>query len=203
MKKATAQELYSKLVKAYNLVGQTDAILFTRKDLSVHLNMKETVGNLTKWVRTWTKENEIAFLHNTHTQTAPDVYRDVKHKTKGLLALKSFDDNRGRGFDLANGESYPKPMLDTSYRLDAGYLILGYPMDGSEIATVHVWRKKIGKISGGSGRYPLKRQEKKRVIDYCAYRCFQPDMLLCRLPKMGAKKINKLASSFRKWGTFV
>lgn len=42
----TADQLYEKLVKEYNIIGETGSIKFTVKDLSILIKTKDTVGNL-------------------------------------------------------------------------------------------------------------------------------------------------------------
>lgn len=163
--KVTAQQLISKLVKDYQLIGQSGFIQFTLKDITVKIETKDTVGNLIQeWLKTWMLKEKIDFEENTNTQTFPDIFLDAKDKTKGLLEIKTFDFDRGPGFDLANFDSYCNSLLEDSYRLDSDYLILAYQMNGSNITIKDVWLKKIWEISGGSGTYPIKVQEKKKVI---------------------------------------
>ena len=95
------------------------------------------------------KEN-IDFEENTNSQSFPDFYLDIENKRRGLLEVKSFDWDRGPGFDLANFDSYCNSLLENSYRIDSDYLIFAYQMEGSEITIKNVWLKKI--------------QEKKQVI---------------------------------------
>jgi len=165
MIKYTAKQLYNNLVSEYGIIGQKGRIIFTLKGLSVKINTRDTVGNLIQeWLREWMELQEIEFEINPNTQRFPDVYLNLNDKKKGLLEIKAFDYNRGAGFDLANFESYSKSLLEDSYRLDSDYLILGYTMEDGEITIANVWLKKIWELSGGSGTYPLKVQEKKKVI---------------------------------------
>jgi len=183
MLKITSQQLYDKLVTEYSLVGQTGRILFTLKDLSVKIKTKDTVGNLIQeWLREWMEQQLIEFEVNPNTQKFPDIYLNLRDRKSGLLEIKAFDFNRGAGFDLANFESYSNSLLEESYRLDSDYLILGYTMNDTEITIVNVWIKKIWELSGGSSTYPLKVQEKKKVIynirpinwysDKAKFKCF-------------------------------
>ena len=163
--KVTAKQLYSKLVNDYDLVGKTGEINFTLKDLTIAIESRDTVGNLIQdWVVQWMKREKISFEVNPSSQTFPDIFLDVKNRKKGLLEIKTFDFERGAGFDLANFESYCNSLLTNAYRLDSDYLILGYKMEGSKITIENVWLKKIWEIAGGSGTYPIKVQEKKQVI---------------------------------------
>lgn len=163
--KVTAQELYKRLVKDYDIIGKTGIINFTLKDLTIAIESKDTVGNLIQdWLVQWIKTEKISFLQNPSSQTFPDIYLDVDDKTKGLLEVKTFDWGRGAGFDLANFESYCASLLTNAYRLDSDYLIVAYKMNGAEITIENVWLKKIWELSGGSGTYPIKVQEKKQII---------------------------------------
>ena len=140
-------------------------IQFTLKDLTIKIETKDTIGNLIQeWLKEWMKKENIEFEENTNSQTFPDIFLNVKDKTKGLLEIKTFDFNRGPGFDLANFDSYCTSLLENSHRLDSDYLILAYQMNGSEITIKDIWLKKIWELSGASSTYPIKVQEKKKVI---------------------------------------
>lgn len=163
--KVSAEQLYKKLVADYKLVGQKGKITFKLKDIAVEIETKDTVGNLIQeWLKEWMKSEKIEFEENTNSQTFPDICLDIIDKKKGLLEIKTFDFDRGPGFDLANFDAYCNSLLTNAYRIDSDYLILTYQMNGSEITIKDVWLKKIWEIAGGSSTYPLKVQEKKNVI---------------------------------------
>lgn len=163
--KVSAEQLYKKLVNDYKLVGQTGRITFTLKDITVKIETKDTVGNLIQeWLKEWMKSEKIDFEENPQSQTFPDIFLDTTDYKKGLLEIKTFDFDRGPGFDLANFDSYSNSLLTNAYRIDSDYLILAYQMTGSEITIKNVWLKKIWELAGGSSTYPLKVQEKKKVI---------------------------------------
>jgi NgoBV restriction endonuclease len=165
MKSITAQELFDKILIESELVGKTGKILFSLNDFSVQINSKDSVGNLIQeWLSQWIYSNEIIFEHNSNSQKFPDIYLNTVDKTKGLLEIKVFDFDRGPGFDLANFDSYCNSLLTHAYRLDSDYLIFAYQMNGPDITIKNVWLKKIWEISGGSGGYPIKVQEKKKII---------------------------------------
>jgi type II restriction enzyme len=106
----------------------------------------------------------IKFEENSNSQTFPDFHLDIHNKKRGLLEVKTFDWDRGPGFDLANFDSYCNSLLTSAYRLDSDYLIFSYQMNGSELTIKNVWIRKIWELACGSGTYPLKVQEKKNVI---------------------------------------
>lgn len=163
--KVTASELYQKLVNDYGIIGETGSIKFTVKDLSILVKTKDSVGNLLQeWLKAWFQENSIDFEENTNSQTFPDFLLDKDNHTNGLLEVKSFDFDRGPGFDLANFDSYCNSLLTHAYRLDSDYLILSYQMTDGQISIKNVWVKKIWELACPSGTYPLKVQEKKNVI---------------------------------------
>jgi type II restriction enzyme len=163
--KVTAAELYQKLVNDYGIIGETGSIKFTVKDLSILVKTKDSVGNLLQeWLKAWFQENSIDFEENTNSQTFPDFLLDKDDHSKGLLEVKSFDFDRGPGFDLANFDSYCNSLLTHAYRLDSDYLILSYQMIDGQISIKNVWVKKIWELACPSGTYPLKVQEKKNVI---------------------------------------
>jgi type II restriction enzyme len=110
------------------------------------------------------KKENVEFEENTNSQTFPDFHLDTENKKKGLLEVKTFDWDRGPGFDLANFDSYCNSLLENAYRIDSDYLIFAYQMEGSQITIKNVWLKKIWELSCPSGTYPIKVQEKKQVI---------------------------------------
>lgn len=163
--KVSAEQLFQKLTQKYGLVGQTGAITFTLKDFSIEIESKDSVGNLVQeWLASWMEKQGIEFEKNPSSQTFPDIFLDVENKKQGLLEVKTFDFDRGPGFDLANFESYSNSLLTSSYRLDSDYLIIAYRMKGPIITIENVWLKKIWELTGASSTYPLKVQEKKKII---------------------------------------
>jgi len=163
--KLTAKKLYKKLVEDYKIVGETGSIKFTVKDLTILIKTKDTVGNLLQeWLKAWFQQSNIDFKENTNSQTFPDFLLDADNHKKGLLEVKSFDFDRGPGFDLANFDSYCNSLLDSSYRIDSDYLILAYQMKNGVISIKDVWLKKIWELACPSSTYPLKVQEKKSII---------------------------------------
>lgn len=164
--KFTAEELYDKLVNDYEIIGKTGGINFTLKDISVSIKTKDSVGNLLQeWLKSWFVEMDIDFEENKNSQTFPDFLLDLDDPKKGLLEVKSFDRDRGPGFDLANFDSYCNSLLDKAYRLDSSYLIFAYKMNKDGVLSIdNVWLKKIWELACPSGTYPIKVQEKKKII---------------------------------------
>ena len=163
--KLTGQELYSKLVDDYKIIGESGVINFSLKDLTISIETKDTVGNLLQeWLKAWMMKEKVEFEENTNSQIFPDFYLDKHNQKLGLLEVKSFDWDRGPGFDLANFDSYCNSLTVNSYRLDSDYLIFAYQMKGSVITIKNVYLKKIWELACPSGTYPLKVQEKKSII---------------------------------------
>lgn len=163
--KLTAQGLFDKLTNEYKLIGETGLINFKLKDLTIAIETKDSIGNLLQeWLKAWMKKYEVDFEENTNTQKFPDFFLNKENPKKDLLEVKTFDLDRGPGFDLANFDSYCTSLLSDAYRIDSDYLILAYQMNGSELSIKDIWLKKIWEISGPSGTYPIKVQEKKNVI---------------------------------------
>jgi len=163
--KLTGQQLYNKLVNEYKIIGEKGIINFTLKDLTISIETKDTIGNLLQeWLKAWMTREKIEFEENTNSQTFPDFLLDKNDHKKGLLEVKSFDWDRGPGFDLANFDSYCNSLLDNAYRIDSDYLILAYQMKGSELSIKDIWLKKIWELACPSSTYPIKVQEKKQVI---------------------------------------
>jgi type II restriction enzyme len=163
--KLTGEKLYSKLVIDYKIIGEKGVINFSLKDLTISIETKDTVGNLLQeWLKAWMMKEKIEFEENTNSQIFPDFYLDTHNQKQGLLEVKSFDWDRGPGFDLANFDSYCNSLLVNAYRLDSDYLIFAYQMERSVITIKDVWLKKIWELACPSGTYPIKVQEKKNVI---------------------------------------
>jgi NgoBV restriction endonuclease len=163
--KLNGQQLYDKLVNEYKIIGEKGVINFSLKDLTIAIETKDTVGNLLQeWLKAWLREEKVEFEENTNSQTFPDFHLDKQNPKLGLLEVKSFDWNRGPGFDLANFDSYCTSLLTHAYRIDSDYLIFAYQMEGSVITIKDVWIKKIWELACPSGTYPIKVQEKKSVI---------------------------------------
>ncbi len=163
--KITAEKLHSKLTKEYGIVGEKGSITFTVKDLSITIKTKDTVGNLLQeWLKAWMQVNNIEFEENTNSQSFPDFRLDINNYKKELLEVKSFDIDRGPGFDLANFDSYCNSLIDHAYRIDSDYLIIAYQMKNGIIVIRNVWLKKIWELACPSSTYPIKVQEKKNVI---------------------------------------
>ncbi len=163
--KLTAKQLFDKLVNDYKIIGETGVINFTLKDLTISVETKDTIGNLLQeWLKAWMTRENIEFEENTNSQTFPDFLLDMQNHKIGLLEVKSFDWDRGPGFDLANFDSYCNSLLENAYRIDSHYLILAYQMHGSRLSIKNIWLKKIWELSCPSGTYPIKVQEKKQVI---------------------------------------
>lgn len=163
--KLTAKQLFDKLVNEYKIIGETGVINFTLKDLTILVETKDTVGNLLQeWLKAWMTRENIEFEENTNSQTFPDFLLDKQNHKKGLLEVKSFDWDRGPGFDLANFDSYCNSLLENAYRIDSDYLILAYQIQGCILLIKNIWLKKIWELSCPSGTYPIKVQEKKQVI---------------------------------------
>jgi NgoBV restriction endonuclease len=59
-----------------------------------------------EWLQNWMRVQGVEFEKNPSSQTFPDIFLDTEDHTKGLLEIKTFDIDRGLGFDLANFDSY-------------------------------------------------------------------------------------------------
>lgn len=166
MERLSAQALYERLVTGEGIIGKRGKIEFTLNDVSVKIVAKDSVGNLIQeWLKSWLLSNDIEHQENPNRQAFPDFFLNLENKEEGLLEVKTFDWDRGPGFDIANFDAYSNSLLEHAYRLDSDYLVLAYQMNGDgDIEIKNVWIKKIWEIAGGSGSYPLKVQEKKQII---------------------------------------
>jgi len=161
----SAQSLFDRITKDYQIIGKKGNIKFTLSDITVSIKTKDSVGNLLQeWFKAWLQKSDIDFEENSNTQKFPDFYLNPKNKKTDLLEIKTFDADNGPGFDLANFDSYCKSIESEAFRLDSDYLVFAYQMDKSSISIKNVWLKKIWELSCPSGTFPVKVQEKKNII---------------------------------------
>lgn len=159
-----SNDVFNKL-KADNIIGASGFIEFSLGKHKVKIDSRDSVGNLIQvWFENWLLHHFPKATKNNSSQKFPDFFLNPKNKTQDLLEVKSFDIDNGPGFDVANFDSYCNSLTTEAFRLDSNYLIFAYRMTGSNIEIVDVWLKKVWEITGGSGTYPLKVQEKKGVI---------------------------------------
>lgn len=165
MNTVNASQLYHKLVNEYKIIGEKGSIHFSLKDLTIAVQTKDTVGNLIQeWIKAWMINENLSFEENINSQLFPDFYLNIENKKTDLLEIKSFDWDRGPGFDLANFDSYCTSLLTHAYRIDSDYLIVAYQMNEGVITIKNIWLKKIWELACPSSTYPIKVQEKKNII---------------------------------------
>jgi hypothetical protein len=158
-------QLVRQALENFGIVGSHGVIRFELHGVTINVESRDSVGNMIQnWFQDWLLINFPNALPNNLTQAFPDFFLDSGNKTNDLLEVKSFDIDRGPGFDIANFDTYCNSIIDHPYRLHSNYLIFGYQMVGSMITIKDVWLKKVWEITGSSGTYPLKVQEKKNVI---------------------------------------
>lgn len=156
--------VYNQLL-ADNIIGATGFIEFSLGKHNVKIDSRDSVGNLIQvWFENWLLKHFPTAQKNNSSQKFPDFFLDPTNKKQDLLEVKSFDIDRGPGFDVANFDSYCNSLTTEAFRLDSNYLIFAYRMTGTNILITNLWLKKVWEITGASSTYPLKVQEKKKVI---------------------------------------
>lgn len=159
-----ANQVYEKLISD-GIIGASGRIEFKLGRVTVKIESRDSVGNMIQaWFENWLLLNFPNSRKNTSTQNFPDFFLNPSQDNIDLLEVKSFDSDRGPGFDIANFDSYSNSLLTQPDRLDSDYLIFSYKMNGSDITITNLWLKKVWELTGPSGTYPLKVQEKKSVI---------------------------------------
>lgn len=137
---------------------------FTLGDTSLRSDSKDGIGGLIEeWLGVWCQKKGLCIRRPDHgtTQTFPDYY--VGHDNH-MLEIKSFNDEAGPAFDLANFDSYCLSVSEMPSRVDADYLIFSYKLHDGSLSIEKIWLKKIWEITSPSDRWPLKTQTKKNVI---------------------------------------
>ncbi len=81
-----------------------------------------------------------------------------------LGEIKTFDATAVANFDLANFDSYCKSVAENPERADSDYLIFSYKLEKGLLSIENIWLKKIWEITCPSAAYPLKIQQKKKII---------------------------------------
>lgn len=159
-----AKLVYEKLI-SQGILNSCGNITFSLGGRSVLVESRDSVGNLLQnWFEDWLSEHFPSVRPNKNSQEFPDIFLNPHSDITDLLEVKTFDIDRGPGFDIANFDSYCNSLITKSYRLDSDYLIFAYRMEGSKIEITNIWLKKVWEIAGPSGTYPLKVQEKKSII---------------------------------------
>jgi NgoBV restriction endonuclease len=157
-------ELVQKL-KSGGLIGANCASTFSLLGVTVNGLDKSVVGYVLQgWLAEWMKTNKFYFRTPTNSQDPPDFYLTEKNN-EGLLEVKTFDGTKSANFDISNFEAYLQLLLDSPNHLNADYLIMSYVADSSnEVAVREIWLKKIWEITGPSAEFPIKVQQKRKVI---------------------------------------
>ena len=164
MAQFTPQQIYN-LLKEQKLTEAVGGIKFELMDISIDVNDKSTIGYLfQEWLARWFNENDIDFRVKQNTQAFPDFLLDPNDDSKGLLEVKVFDADAGPNFDVANFQAYCRSLKTHSYRVDADYLIFSYTLHDAKLQIVDFWLKKIWEITGPSGSYEIKTQNKQGMI---------------------------------------
>jgi type II restriction enzyme len=79
--KLTGEQLFTKLVDEYQIIGEKGVINFSLKNLTISVETKDTVGNLLQeWLKAWMKLEKIDFEENTNSQSFPDFHLDTENK---------------------------------------------------------------------------------------------------------------------------
>lgn len=164
-KHLNAGQIYELLLQS-GLKGAIGGGHFKLLGVDVTISSKDIVGGLfQEWLGAWLDSQNIYHRKKESSQVFPDFLLDKNNDEVGLLEIKAFDSARSPNFDVANFESYVRSLETQSFRLNADYLIISYSMSDSGVLRIHdIWLKKIWDITGPSGPYPIKIQQKQRMI---------------------------------------
>lgn len=164
--RATAQEIYDRLLQEDHILELEGQIKFYLGDVSIIVRQKDVVGNIMQeWLQGWLDARKIEYAPSENTQMPPDFFLDPDNKTKGLLEVKAFNRNGSPGFDIADFRMYATEIQEKPYMLDVDYLIFGYDMSDEGIVTIKdVWLKKVWQITRRMENYPINLQVKDGVI---------------------------------------
>jgi hypothetical protein len=130
--------------------------------ISIDVEGKSGMGDLLEeWFGVWANKNNFSVEKQTESQEFPDYFIG---ENRHHLEIKTFDSTAGANFDLANFDSYCKSVADAPERADSDYLIFSYKLENGFLSIENIWLKKIWEITCPSAAYPIKIQQKKKII---------------------------------------
>ncbi len=165
--RATAEEIYNKLISEDRIKEVTGQICFHMGDISILVKKKDVVGNiLQEWMEGWLKSKNIEFDANPNTQMPPDVYLNPDDHTKNLLEIKAFNRKESPAFDIADFKAFVNELIEKPYFLDTAFLIFGYVMDENtgDVIVKDLWLKKIWEITKPMDNWPITVQYKNNIL---------------------------------------
>lgn len=130
------------------------------------ITMTDIVGGLLQnWLDLWLSQNRIYHHSPSNSQEFPDFYLEDGTR-ENLLELKTFQYFQSPAFDLANFYSYCTSLIESPWKLDAKYLILGYHMDNETglLTIKDAWLRHIWEIAGPGENRPLNIQVKQKAV---------------------------------------
>jgi hypothetical protein len=152
------------LIELPSLSGGTQ---FRLGNTSLDIEGKDGLGGLIEeWFGVWAKSNGFSIynpkIDDGNSQTFPDYF--VGDLRDGYLEIKTFNADATAAFDIANFESYCLSLANNPFRLFSDYLIFSYTLNGANLKIDKIWLKKVWEITSASEEYPLKNQNKKKII---------------------------------------
>lgn len=159
----TAQGI-KKLLEDSMIYGVTGNITINLNNVSVIIKQNDIIGNaLQEWLGSFLDSKDV-YYRPAIGQTFPDLYLgDTDNQS--LCEVKTFRDEAGPAFDIANFLGYINSVRAKPYRLDSDYLIMSYANDDNgQIKIKNIWCKKVWEISGPALEYPLNCQRKNGQI---------------------------------------
>ena len=162
--KVTGRRIHKELVEDFDIKNKVGSINLTLGNISVKYDGKDAVGHLLQeWIAEWMRSKNYYFRTKMNTQEFPDFLLS-ESDTRDFLEVKTFHANESPAFDIANFDSYCTSLLNVPERIEAGYLILSYTMENSELKINNIWLKKVWEISSPSRPNPIKIQTKRGQI---------------------------------------
>jgi len=156
-----SKRIYDKLISEKDkLIGNINLSL---GGLKIRVKEADSVGNLLQeWFGEWAQKNRFQIKPQQDTQVFPDFYVGVE---EAYLEVKAWRKRNSPAFDIANFDSYCESILTCPERIYADYLIFSYEIDDDGNLTIEdVYLKKIWEITTKSGNWPLKVQDKRKVL---------------------------------------
>lgn len=164
--RATAQEIYDKLLNEDHIKELEGQIKFYLGDVDIIVKQRDVVGNIMQeWLQGWLDKRDIEYAPSMNSQMPPDFFLNPDDITMGLLEVKAFNRSGSPGFDIADFRMYAEEIQEKPYMLDVDYLIFGYDMNCDGVVTIKdVWLKKVWEITRRMENYPINLQVKDGVI---------------------------------------
>lgn len=157
-----AERLYLALRDEFGFKDAKGQVSFQLKDFRITVKQNNIVGNIIEeWLDNWMTANNIPHMHNP-SQSSPDFWLNTDNLESDWLEVKSFTGSPN--FDVAAFRSFINLIIDKPYKLHSKHLLIKYKMEDGIVNIEEFWLKNLWEICCPSKKWPIKVQDKNKVI---------------------------------------